>query len=155
MFALDIEAALHETRRVLKPGGRLALAVWDAPEHNPWATLPTRTLVELGHVEPPDPNAPGMFVLADPQRLRELLEGAGFTEATVEAVALEHRFESAAAYVEETLDLARPFRDVMEQLSADERGAVVAAIEAHAAAFELDDGSLRFGARSLVAAASA
>ena len=39
MLLADPGAALRETRRVLRPGGRLALAAWDAPERNPgpWA----------------------------------------------------------------------------------------------------------------------
>ena len=40
MLMADPAAALSETRRVLKPGGRLALAVWDTPERNPWLALP-------------------------------------------------------------------------------------------------------------------
>ncbi|MGZ4174225.1 MAG: class I SAM-dependent methyltransferase, partial [Solirubrobacteraceae bacterium] len=63
MFALDPAAALSEFRRVLRPGGRLALAAWDAAEVNPWATLPTRALLQHGWVEPPDPAAPGPFAL--------------------------------------------------------------------------------------------
>jgi SAM-dependent methyltransferase len=37
MLVADPAAALAETRRVLRPGGRLALSVWGAPERNPWA----------------------------------------------------------------------------------------------------------------------
>lgn len=40
MLMADPAAALGETRRVLRPSGRVALAVWDAIEHNPWALLP-------------------------------------------------------------------------------------------------------------------
>jgi SAM-dependent methyltransferase len=35
MLTADPAAALAETRRVLRPGGRLALSVWGAPERNP------------------------------------------------------------------------------------------------------------------------
>ena len=42
MLMADPAAALAETRRVLRPGGHVALAVWDAIEHNPWALLPAR-----------------------------------------------------------------------------------------------------------------
>src|SRR5262245_18771761 len=51
-------AALAETRRVLRPGGRLVLSVWGAPERNPWATIGAMTLVERGHIPPPEPGHP-------------------------------------------------------------------------------------------------
>ena len=42
MLIADPETALREIRRVLEPGGRVALAVWDEAPENPWATMPTR-----------------------------------------------------------------------------------------------------------------
>src|SRR6202035_3028763 len=59
MLLVDPAAAAQEIRRVLRPGGRFATAVWGAPEDNPWATTPTRALIELGHAQPPDRDAPG------------------------------------------------------------------------------------------------
>src|ERR1700742_557819 len=50
MLIADPESAAREIRRVLKPGGRAALAVWDTPETNPWATIPRRAMIELGHM---------------------------------------------------------------------------------------------------------
>ena len=58
MLMADGEAALRETRRVLKPGARVALAAWTGPAENPWASIPMRELVERGHVERPDPTRP-------------------------------------------------------------------------------------------------
>jgi len=52
MLLIDPGAALSECRRVLRPGGRLALAVWDMPAVNPWATIPNQALVNLGLAEP-------------------------------------------------------------------------------------------------------
>jgi SAM-dependent methyltransferase len=155
MFAVDPEAALTETRRVLRPGGRLALAAWDQPDHNPWATIPTRALVALGHVPAPDPSAPGMFALAAPGRLTELLEGAGFTEVMVGAVDLEGNYDSLDAYVEETRDLSGQFGDIVDGLSEADRDALRTEIAALAAPFASGaGGALRIPARSLVAAAS-
>ena len=45
MLMADGEAALRETRRILRPGARVALAAWTGPGENPWASLPARELV--------------------------------------------------------------------------------------------------------------
>ena len=89
MLMADPAAALAETRRVLRPGGRLALAVWDSLEHNPWALEPAQELIARGLTTAPDPAAeptPGPFALGDAWRVQELLEQAGFAEVDVEAV---------------------------------------------------------------------
>ncbi len=88
MLLVDPDAAAQEIRRVLRAGGKAALAVWDLAARNPWATIPSQTMIALGHSEPPDPTAPGMFSLAAPGRLQGLLETAGFTEVIVKPVAL-------------------------------------------------------------------
>jgi SAM-dependent methyltransferase len=154
MLTVDPAAAVSEMRRVLRPGGRVALAVWDDPSLNPWATTPGRALVELGFADPPDPSAPGMFALAEPGRLQELLKGGGFTAVIVESVELGRERESLEDYIEETLDLSRPFADVFGSLSDAERAQVRERIGTLAAPFVGEDGSVSFPARSLVAAAS-
>jgi SAM-dependent methyltransferase len=155
MFPLDPGAALQECRRVIRPGGRLAVAVWDAPERNPWATIPTRALVELALVAPPDPDAPGMFALADPERVRALLEDAGFVDVVVESVDLSRSEPSVDAYFEETLDLSSVFAEAWEPLSERHRDQVRDRIGSLAAPFTSADGSVQFPGRSLVAAAAA
>ena len=91
MLLADPAAALGETRRVLRPQGRVALAVWDSIEHNPWAALPALELRERGLAAPPAPGTPGPFALGEPERVRELLEQAGFAEIDVQAIAVEQR----------------------------------------------------------------
>jgi SAM-dependent methyltransferase len=86
MLMADPEAALAETRRVLRPGGRLALAVWDSVQANPWALLPAQELIERALSKPPGPeDPPGPFALGDAARVQELLAGAGFAEIEVQA----------------------------------------------------------------------
>jgi SAM-dependent methyltransferase len=154
MLILDPEAAARETRRVLRPGGRIAMAVWDAADRNPWASIPMRALIKHGHVPPPDPNQPGMFALAAPGRLAELLEDAGFAEVTVDEVDVARTAPTIAAYIEESLEMSGAFREAMSGLSEAERDAVEAEIATLAEPFTATDGSVRYPGRSLVAVAT-
>jgi SAM-dependent methyltransferase len=155
MFAIDPETALREARRVLRPGGRVALAVWDEPEFNPWATITTQALVELGHAEPPDRDAPGMFALAPPGRLREVMHAAGFVDVVLDAVDPPRSWGSVEDWLDETEDISSVFGEVYEPLTAEQRDAVSQKVAELARPYTGADGSIRPPARSLVAAADA
>src|SRR4051794_14503466 len=76
MLLADPETALRESRRVLKSGGRLALAAWAAPEHNPWSALIGAEFAARGLVERGGPDEPGMFAFGRPGRGEGLLGAA-------------------------------------------------------------------------------
>jgi SAM-dependent methyltransferase len=155
MLCVDPSAAASEIRRVLKPGGRVSVAVWDSPELNPWATLDWQAVVELGHMAAPDPGGPGMFALAPASRLRELLESAGFLDVVVDGVDLERTYPTVEDYLAETLDMSATFSELWETLDEAQRAEVTKRVEALATPYRAADGSLRMPGRSLVAAASA
>ena len=154
MLTVDPEAAAREMRRVLRAGGRAALAVWDVPERNPWATVPTRVMIELGHAEPPDPEAPGMFKLAPEGRLTELLQDAGFVEVSVEPVAVDRRYQRVDDYIHDTMEMSPMFGATLKELSDTQREEALDRLRAAAAQFEGPDGLVLPGS-SLVAVAFA
>ena len=156
MFALDKGAALRETRRVLKPGGRLALAAWTAPERNPFASVPRRALVDAGLVDDFELAAgPTMFDLADPDALRELLEEAGFAEATVEDLPIAIPYDDVEDLIAATCDLSPAFADVVTPLNARQRADLVERLTVATAPFATAAGALALPGVALVATAEA
>jgi SAM-dependent methyltransferase len=155
MLIFDPAAALRECRRVLKPGGRLALAVWDPAAANPWATIIQRTLVELGHVEPGPEGGPGMFALAAPGKLVELLEDAAFFDIATESVPIVRSYASVLDWLGETLDLSRQFAAVWGRLSDAERQQLRDAVAAAAADYIDASGAVTLPGSSLAAVAFA
>lgn len=84
MFFADPKAAFANIRKALKPGGRIAFVCWRSPDENPLMTAPFKAAAHLVPPQPPpDPLAPGPFAFADPERVRGILDGAGFAAVDI------------------------------------------------------------------------
>jgi ubiquinone/menaquinone biosynthesis C-methylase UbiE len=130
MLLPDPAVAFAETRRVLRPGGRVALAVWGAPERNPWIAIVGISLAQRGHIPPPEPPpAPGPFSMASPERVEGLLRDAGFSEMRTEELQGTFTFAGADEYLGLIADTAGPIALVLQGLGEADRAAVRADVE--------------------------
>jgi len=87
MFFADPAVAFTNLRAALRAGGRLAFVCWQALQRNPWLLVPLMAAAQ--HITlppPPAPGEPGPFSFGDPDRVRGILERAGFEELRFEAV---------------------------------------------------------------------
>jgi SAM-dependent methyltransferase len=119
MFALDPERAVGQMRRVLRPGGRLSVAVWGPRERNPWLGLVLDAVsAQLGRPVPA-PGVPGPFSLPDADRLGGLLRGAGLADVDLEEVPVPMRAASFDEWWERTCALAGPLAKLLTALPPD------------------------------------
>jgi SAM-dependent methyltransferase len=155
MLMTDPENALRETRRVLRPGRRVSLAVWAGPDANPWSALPGQELLARGLVEPPEPGAPGQFAWADEATIVERLEAAGFVEHHIEPLDFPFVYRSASDWWATLLDCSKTLSGAVAQADDDTVAEIGDALDRHAEAFRATDGTLHVPARTWVACAAA
>jgi ubiquinone/menaquinone biosynthesis C-methylase UbiE len=140
MLMADPRTALAETRRVLRDGGRLSLSVWGAAERNPWASLPAKALSEHTGAPPANPTGPGIFGLADPERVRSLVQEAGFAEPRLQEVEVRWRFEDFPAYWRYITELAGGIAMVLQAMPETDREVVRKLVERAARKYRVNGG---------------
>jgi SAM-dependent methyltransferase len=136
MFFPDRIAGYREAARVLRPGGRLMLAVWDRIEENEFARVATDAVAALFPADPPLFLARTPHGYSDAAKIRADLAAAGFSQVAIETVANRSRAPSARdpaiGYCQGT-----PLRNEIEARDAARLGE---ATEAAAAAIEAEFG---------------
>jgi SAM-dependent methyltransferase len=129
MFATDPAAAAREIRRILRPGGRVALAVWGPRERNPWLGLVFDAVsAQIGSPVPP-PGVPGPFSLGDCDQLVALLEAAGLSAVRVTELPTPLRAGSFDEWWSRTSALAGPLAKQLAALPEEALAALRARLQ--------------------------
>src|SRR5437660_8153070 len=145
MFFADPLAAFRNLGAALRPGGRLCMAVWAGIADNVHWQIPFEIAVRhVGPPKPQPPHVPGPMALSDPEYVRGVLSGAGFTGIAIDPTRF-HVIGKSAASEAEHAGMLGPSGRLLDEKEADEatRRTVVQETEAALAAQFGGEGTIR------------
>ena len=108
MFFPDMLLAAKEMVRVLKPGGRIATAVWNIPEKNFWVTAMMGTINKNMELPVPPPGSPGMFRCAEEGFIADLFSQVGLKNISQKEVSGKLNCQTTDVYWKVMTEVAAP-----------------------------------------------
>ena len=138
MFFPDLVAAIDELVRVLRPGGKIAAAVWAEPPGNAWATIPMGAIAAQVDLPRPDPDAPGLFRFAAPDAIGSAFRAAGMRDVAETDVTATLDPESLEEYWAFMTEIAAPVVGALSTVDDATRERIRVATLEQARAFVID-----------------
>jgi len=138
MFFSEPVAAFASLYQALAAAGRLAFVCWQRPDLNGWMTLPARAAAQHIELPPPPPaEAPGPFAFADADRVRGILEAAGFDRVSIEGfedtidVLAGRSLDEAVDFMSDMGPAGAMMRDATPEAARAARGGIRDALSEH------------------------
>ena len=144
VYMPDRHRALTEWRRVLRPEGRVVVAVFSTPDKNGWGAAPLVIIRQSAQLAPPLPGQPGPFSLREKGILEDALRQADFRSiqihrfsASSSPLRMASRCRSCIRFERESFGA---FNQVMAHLPREEREAIWDEVEVAMRVFEGPEG---------------
>jgi ubiquinone/menaquinone biosynthesis C-methylase UbiE len=141
MYASNPLETLRELHTALRPGGRLAVAVWATPDKVAFAT-PVAVMIETLGIEPPAAG-PGTFALGADRALENLVRDAGFTDVVAGTALAVYETASAEACTQWVRDVAPPITELIADQPASVQQDVWERVTRAWAPYQGPDGAVR------------
>jgi SAM-dependent methyltransferase len=125
MFVEDVPATLQRLRGLLKPGGRIALAVWGPLDRNTSFRIRGEVSRPFLAEPPPDPETvPGPMRLGRPGWLARLMRDAGFTTIHTDGVHTPFTYRDEEDYFAVSFTAPGPSQALYDSLNDEQRAAL-------------------------------
>jgi len=120
MYFVPIEQAMSEIRRVLKPGGRVALLTWGMPEQSSYYKSCVFPFLMRTDVDPPLRDQPTLWRFSPPGSLYSALEAGGFDHVAEDRATLAMRWPGEPSeFWQHLYEVAASFRAIFDSLTGD------------------------------------
>ena len=144
------QKALSEMHRVLKPGGHIAISVWDAPKPSNGFGLLFDAIKEHGDLNVPLPHGPDFFQFSEPEKLSGALQETGFTDSAAQIVEQTWQFDEPLGLITAILEGGVRARGLLRAQTEDVRNAIFTAVASRMQQYRSSDGVYRVPMPALV-----
>ena len=154
MFFPDLQRALRECQRVLKPGGKIVFLVWGIREQ-PFTSTTVGILLKYVPAPEVDPDAPSMFMFGVRGRFESALKETGYRLVKEEHIRVLARWPGGPEeYWTQFTEVAAPFKPLLAQLTPEKLKDVRAEVIAGLKANHLQDGCVTMPLELVLASAT-